>query len=201
MRTWIVALGLLVARAANAQLPWPLDTFETDQSRDWFGAAPTYVEDGGPQGAGDAWLRLQSDGSAFSGGKMAGFCSATRWTGDYLASRLLAVSCQLQNPSDKVLDMRVVVFSGAGQRWTSKTAFRLQPFQGWTKVTFRIREADLVRVLGTFNYTQLMTTVSQVMLRHDPEPPSSGGVSIAAVLGVDNVAGLHYPVPPVFFAD
>lgn len=199
MRIWLLALAL-ASSFAQAQLPWPLDTFEDTTSRDWFGAAPSYVEDGGPKGAGDAWLRLESDGSAFSGGKMAGFCSATRWTGNYLASNLLGVSCNLRNPSDKVLDMRVVVFSGSGQRWTSKTAFRLQPFQGWTKVTFRIRQADLTRVQGTFTYPQLMSAVSQVMLRHDPEPPSAGGVSIAAVLGVDNVAGLHYPVPPVFFA-
>ena len=41
----------------------------------------------------------------------------------------------------------------------------------------------------------MFTSVVQVMLRHDLDPPSSGGESVSATLGIDNVRLAAAPLP------
>ena len=54
----------------------------------------------------------------------------------------------------------------------------------------------MTRVLGTLSHAALMANVTQLMFRHDVEPPSSGGDAIAGVVGIDNIhAIVKFPIP------
>ncbi len=187
-RTLSPLLLFVLAPAAFGQANRPLDTFQTLDSRDWGGGAnPTYLPDGGPGGQGDAWLRITSTGTGGAGGRLATFSDGLRWQGNYLALGRRRIVTSIQNLGNTTLLMRIVVFSTSSQRWTSRVPVVLTPFQTWRVAEWRLGPTDLVRVQGNLTYEQALQNVTQIMIRHDDEPPSAGGTPIAGSIGLDNV--------------
>ncbi|MBV6457278.1 MAG: hypothetical protein HONBIEJF_00386 [Fimbriimonadaceae bacterium] len=171
------------------------DDFETIASRDWAGGGiETYVETGGPQGDDDAFMQLDSRGGVGQGSHLACHNSNPRWTGNYAIAGVNAIGVWLKNFSTQTLNMRIVLFSTDTQRWTSKTGLTMNPNQGWTYHEFRLDPANMVRVLGNLTHKQVITNVTKIMIRHDPEPPSSGGAAIDSLLGIDDVQALRRPL-------
>ena len=51
---------------------------------------PVRVSDGGPGGAGDAFLRVEGNGGSGSGSNLVAF-NTDQWSGDYVANNVLAI--------------------------------------------------------------------------------------------------------------
>ena len=81
--------------------PLQRDDFQDGTTQGWTtGGAnpnpPTWVSDGGPEGVGDGFLRVEGNGSSGAGGNLVAFNSA-QWTGDYLAAGVTAIRADLRN--------------------------------------------------------------------------------------------------------
>jgi hypothetical protein len=169
------------------------DSFQDGTTQFWEGGAnPTNIPSGGPFGAGDAFCSIESIGGGGPGSRLAAF-NLEQWVGDYRANGIRSLDLHLNNPSDRALLIRVVLFGPQGSRFTSINPVRLAPGQEWTWGNLPLHREALIRVLGNETWDQVITGVSRLMIRHDDEPPSSGGSVIVARLGFDNVLASEGP--------
>lgn len=196
MKRLVGALAATCAAfSASAQIvSGQLDDFQDGTVMGWTGGTgPTNVPDGGPMGAGDRFMRLTSAGASGPGSRLGAF-NAAQWSGDYASAGVTAVSVDLRNPSDKDLEVRAVLFSTEGARWTSTTSFALPAMTDWTRATFSLLESDLTLALGSTPYATLMSDVQMLMFRHDGGAPDATGEPIEAEMGVDNIEAVPEPV-------
>jgi hypothetical protein len=187
MRRWFLAVALLGATAGSAIELGQIDTFENGTTMFWQGAGqgpPINIPTDGPRGEDDNHLRVRS--GVGIGPHLATY-NPVHWSGDWTAAGVKAVEVHVRNESAVTLHLRGVWFSQTGARFTSTKELVIPPDGRWYKVGFPCRAGDLTRVLGGQSYAEAMTMVERFMLRHDPDPPSSGGTDVTGQLGVDNV--------------
>ena len=187
------AIALAVFSSPVAAATFHTDEFEAAVNPDleWEGGGGTgtsvaHVATGGPAGAGDGFLQIDS-----SGGFLAAFNTRTDWSGSFTALDSLGrlkVDVDLMVPvGSSPMSVRFVMIGSNSDRWTSVMA-QVPPSDGvWRNYTFSLAAAALVRVLGTGTYTNLMDGVGRVMFRHDPDEPSSSGTSVTGTLNLDNI--------------
>lgn len=178
------------ARAVNIGVQ---DNFQNGTVSEWYGGTLITNLSGGPLGASDLFLNVHSSATGGgNGSKVSSHNSELRWTGDYVAAAVSAIEVDMRNLGATTLNMRLVMF-GSGSRWTSTTGFTLAPNSGWQHLTFPISQAALTRVLGGNTYNDSLTTINQIMFRHDGGTPSSGGEAISGTLGMDNITAVPAP--------
>lgn len=197
MRLFFNAILALVACGEVVLAATPhVDDFSTD-AMGWGGGGVSvqWHASGGPMGDQDGYISVTSFNN------LATLNTRSAWTGDYSAIDAATISVDLKLDSEfDPLSMRVVLFGpGAtpqtADRWTS-TIPAMVPADGvWRNYSFSLAETDLTHVLGSNNYPSMIANVVQVMLRHDTAPPSSGGDSVSATLGIDNVRLAVAPLP------
>jgi len=186
----ILACLALIAPFASGVTLGQRDDFQDGTTQGWGGGAnPTNQPSGGPNGAGDRFLQITSTGGAGSGSRLATF-NNIQWAGNYVAAGVDGIRVHLRNQSSSTLQMRIVIFSANGTRFTSRVPATLPPDNTWREVTFSLREADVVNVFGPESYADVITNVERIMIRHDADPPSEGGDPIQAQLGIDNVTAI-----------
>jgi len=185
---WIAAV--LLPGAGWAITEGQIDDFQDGTTMGWKDGVnspnqPTNEANGGPQGAGDRFLRNASDGSAGAGGKMVQFNNTT-WTGDWNAANVAGVRMYLNNLGTNAMDIRIALLSGS--TWfVSQTPFALPPASGWQHADFDT--GDMTRVSGTLDLAAVLGDVDAFRILHSSTVDFSGD-AIAAVLGVDNVTAL-----------
>jgi hypothetical protein len=174
-----------------------VDTFQNGLTAGWSeGAAslnpPTVVSDGGPGGAGDAYLQNISSGFGSGGGRMVEF-NQDQWTGDYAAAHVTRISMDLANLGSTPLAIRVSIQGQAtGTRFASTDAFPLPPDGGsWHHATFLLTPAALTSVGGPDPLATVLGNVSEVRILSAANGPTFIGDSVAGTLGVDNVRALR----------
>lgn len=189
MKAIALAGAVLAALTAHGQVSTStFDDFQDGTTMFWGGGAdPVNVPTGGPGGVDDKFLQITSRGGIGAGSRLAVNNFESRWIGDYRAAGVTAVKLWLKNLSNEQLSMRIVLFQGTFDRFTSNNEVVLAPQQDWTLVSFPIGPSDLVRVQGSITYDQLIVNVNEVMVRHDADPPSAGGDAIVASAGLDNI--------------
>lgn len=192
-----VAASLAVAgyeRAPCATLH--TDDFESGLSG-WTsgGAIVTRQTTGGPDGAGDGFLNVQS---TFR--NLATYNSTSAWTGDFAAIGAVAVTADLMVPAGTTpLSIRLVLFGpgtspATSPRWTSTVAANVPADGVWRSYAFPLAEEDLTLVLNDGEYVDVIGDNLRSMIRHDTGSPSSGGTSVDGTLGIDNVTLAGAPV-------
>lgn len=185
----LVAIQQLVCGAAGAAV-LHVDGFDAAGTSGWSGGAfggqsVSRQVGGGPNGAGDPFLQLQTSSS-----NLAVHNTLSSWIGSYTAIGAARVSVDLMNTAGSdPLAMRVVLFgpTSTGNRWTSSTPHLIPADGVWRNYEFSVSQDALSLVLGSVSYPAMMADVRQIMLRHDPGTPSSGGTDVSATLGVDNI--------------
>ncbi len=194
--TWsLMAAGLPIAAIASATAlgiaPGMIDTFEAGASGGWAAGdaslyPPALVATGGPAGAGDGYLALQSAGGFGPSSRLV-VIAGPQWAGDYLAAGITRITMDLKNLGNTTLDMRLWLVGPAGASALSRDAFALPAGGGWTRVGFALDTAALTgQVMATLG------GVGQLRLYHATAAVFPGEAIVAA-LGMDNVAAVPEP--------
>jgi hypothetical protein len=187
-----VALLVLLALAAGASPQIVLgqeDDYQDGTLQFWTGGANMQnMADGGPAGAGDRFLHVQSFGGFGGGSRLATF-NNSQWTGDFQSAGVTAVSVWMRNLGATALEIRLVLFDFTlgDTRWTSTVSQTLPVGGVWKQMVFSVEEADLTRAQGTQSYADLIVDVDRMMLRHQAGAPAAEGDPIAATVGIDNI--------------
>jgi hypothetical protein len=188
-----LALAAAMAASAQAVVIGATANFQDMTLQGWEGAGPTVVPNGGPTGAGDAYMSLTSIGGNGPESRLATDNGGTDWTGNYLTAGVTTVEADFLNLGAVPLSIRAVFFNGQVSRYTSKIASPL-PVDGlWHHFVFAIDPTSVTQVIGTDPYNVLFSNMSSLMFRHQAGNPDFGGTPIASSMGVDNIRILPAP--------
>jgi hypothetical protein len=215
VRSTICIVTLMLAGGLYGLTLNQVDTFEDLTVMGWRVGDPTHpappenIPTGGPAGAGDAYLELQSlgAGAGMAGSRLAAFFGP-QWAGNYLATGIAAIRMDVHNFGTTELHLRLLFEDFSGVPMTpplnlamSANAVVIPAMSGWMTVNFPITPADLVSGgLGTI--VGSLTDADEVRIFHNPLPefggPFAGPPQIVAVLGVDNVTAV-IPEPSTYW--
>ena len=188
----VFVLVVVVAGLASAVELTRLDDFSDGTVMGWVegGSSPNppiNVPNGGPLGAGDAYLENTSVGGSGAGSKMIMFNNA-QWTGDYnVLGPWLAIRAHMANFGTQILDMRVAVEGANGAWFASSTSMAIPADGMWYEVVFDLTESDMVLVGGSGTLDSVLDDVVEMRILSSVAPDWRGD-SIQGVLGVDNIA-------------
>jgi hypothetical protein len=176
MRCLLAAAGtaaMMLAAAAWAVDPLQVDDFEDGTTMGWEEGAPSpnppvNVPDGGPGGAGDAYLENASSGGTGAGSRMVMFNNA-QWTGDYVAAGVVALE------------------GAGGGRYASVDPVVLPAGSGWLLVVFDLTDAGMVQVGGAQTLAEVLASVTELRVLAS-NVPDWNGAALVATVGMDNLA-------------
>ena len=197
MKRWILALGLCVAAGpAYGTTLTPVDDFEDGTLMNWAYADPsrlTNAATGGPAGADDNWLRLETDGVSNPGGRPV-ITNEDQWSGDYVAHDVLAVSADFANFGAEDLHIRFALQGAGGERYVTTAAIVLPADGVWRNLEFALEAADFTQVTGgTASFADVLLDVERIRFLSRELDAGWNGDEIATVLGVDNILNLPEP--------
>jgi hypothetical protein len=194
--TAVVAMLILAGSATGTPIPGQVDDFQDGTTQDWTSGfpnpnPPVNVPDGGPLGAGDAYLSVTSNGRFGAGGKPVTY-NIGQWTGDYLTAGVSGIQMDLNNSGDTELELRLLLDGPGGRFHTA--AVPLEPSGDWRSERFSVDPGDLI-ASGGANASATISGVTRLWIFHNPNNGFSGP-SIIAEFGVDNITALEDPVTP-----
>lgn len=180
--------ALTVPAAASAIVLGQLDDFQDGTTQGWRHGGPSpnppsNVATGGPQGAGDAYLRITALGEFAPGGRLVAFNDDHRWTGDYVAAGVDVIRADVRNPGTESLPIRFGIQSSTS-RFVSTEPFLLPGDGQWHEVLFDLTEMSDVGGGGTVEDALADVRVVRVLAA---AAPTWQGDVIEAELGVDNI--------------
>jgi hypothetical protein len=195
-KPFLLALALACAPLASAQISLGhVDDFQDGSLMNWqSGATLNNIANGGPMGAGDRFLKIDSDGGSGPGSRLGAF-NSDQWGGNWIAAGVDSVTGWFNNLGQTDLHLRITFFRFPGDqtRWTSTNAQTLAAGSGWTQMTFSAKEADLTQVMGTLDYNTVLSGVSRFMIRHQSGLPNAEGDPIVGSMGMDNITAVPEP--------
>jgi len=197
----LVASGLLLTSPA---LSWAIslgqsDTFQDGLTADWSNgfasfAPPQVIGTGGPAGAGDMYLQMESFGGSGANSKPTIF-NSLQWIGDYTAAGVMGISVSMSNFGANPLDMRMKI-GGAGGEFITSSHLALAAGSGWQDYTFSLAAGDLV---GAGDVAATLADVTQVWFFHNPTA-AYPGPAVATTLGLDNITAVSAVPEPTTIA-
>jgi hypothetical protein len=207
MRGNFTFAGIFIAMsvaAAPAVTIGHVDTFEDGSTMGWVTGmmldfTPLNIPDGGPAGAGDSYLQLNSTGDAGQpGGRLVVNNATVNWTGNF--GGISAIRMDLNNFGPTDLDLRLLFEDFAGLPPPVNLALSTEPVSlqagsGWVTVTFPIHPGALTAPFGTAAAALANTDVVRIF--HNPSPeflgPMSSIPAVEATLGIDNITAVPEP--------
>ena len=188
---WIVLICLWICHSGSQAVTIvQKDDFQDANigTMNWAGRSnPTRITTGGPQGAGDAYLRINSTN----------FHLATKnegqWMGDFIAAGVQAIEMDLNRtagPDD--VQIRLFVHGPGGRFGTTNPTVPIV-LGVWEHYVFDLTSTNMTYVSGgTGVLEDTLKDVTNLLIRNDPTPtPSDTGTHfphITATLGIDNIA-------------
>lgn len=147
---------------------------------------------GGPNGDGDAYLRINATGGNGPGSRLATFNTQSAFVGNFKAAGVTALEVDLRNFAETPvpLNMRLALLgpdNANANRFTSINAIDVPNDGQWRTYTFPISSEALTRVAGTTTFDQMFSQVRRIILRHDVDGASAQGSPIAGTMGIDNI--------------
>jgi hypothetical protein len=202
------AITLLVGGAASAApMLGQVDTFQDGTTGGWtvalLGEAhplPPLNEGGGKEGPDDRYLLLTSHGAVGPGSKLSAANLEPRWTGNYLAAGITAITMDVINfgPTDLYLRFGFEdPTTGPPENIAFSDAAYLPAGSGWTRIQFLVGPSHLTAALGSV--AAALSNTTAVRLYHSDIPnfpnPFQPVPAIMAQLGVDNIQATRVPEP------
>lgn len=190
MKRPLIASFFAIAAASHGISFGQLDTF-TSGAANWSGSSPTLAL-GGPGGASDQYLRLQS-GPGFSP-KMAAR-NQVQWLGNYTAAGVNQVTLNVANFGANQIELRVVLFGSAGQEFTSASSTPIVADGLWRSISFSLLQSALTSVGTGSDYAGMMTAVTNFQFRNNPGAAAGSGsqTNFTGIMGIDNVNAVPEP--------
>lgn len=192
----VAGMVMMIAMPAGAVVLGQLDDFEDGTLQGWgVGTSnpnpPVNAPDGGPIGAGDAYMLVTADISGAGGSRLV-TNNSLQWAGDYLAAGVMAIAADMNNLSDVPVTMRLAL-DGAGGRFSSTLGVTLAANSGWVRVVLPIGPADLTAI-GGGAHSVLGTLGDLTLLRimHAAAPGFSGD-EVTGMVGMDNIKAIPEP--------
>lgn len=149
---------------------------------------PVVLVDSGPLGPGDNALRVTSNGGTGAGSRLVVF-NETLWTGDYIASGILAIAADLRNSGTTTLSFRLG-FDGPGGKFVT-AASTVAAFSGWAHRIFDISPASLISAGGS-NAAATLAGVTELRILHS-STVDYRGAQISSGFLVDNIQAVPEP--------
>jgi hypothetical protein len=200
----ILALTALCVSPLRAVTFGQVDTFEDGTTQDWrVGVgpfAPTHPAPpanvlGGPAGADDNFLQINSVGGAGPGSRLAVINFNSQWAGDYIAAGIASIGMYVFNYGNVDLYLRLM-FEDPLAGPPQNIAYSADPIlvaagSGWTWIEFPIEIPNLDAALG--DVTTALTNTTALRIFHS----ENGGLAepVVAQLGIDNIQTLGTAVP------
>jgi hypothetical protein len=148
---------------------------------------PQVVANGGPGGAGDAFLQITGTGALNAPGGRVVAIGGTQWAGNYSALAPVAIAMDLRNLGQNPLTVRLLLEDPQGAPPSDEGVTTLGislPVGGpWQHAQFLINPGALTMLGGNPNALLANTT----LLRIIHSPTAADAVDVAGVLGVDNI--------------
>jgi hypothetical protein len=202
MRNAIVSILLLLSLPAAALTVGQIDTFQDGTTQGWLvaplgaphPAPPVNVPDGGPGGAGDAYLLITSVGGSGPGSRLV-ILNGEQWAGDYLTAGVGGIALDLLNLSAQDLSIRFLLedpADGPPQNVALTGPATVPAGAGWTTVQIPLTVDTLTAVEGTVEAALAGATFVRILHNPDPTFPPP---PVVAQLGIDNVTALSGVVP------
>ncbi|HMP60452.1 MAG TPA: PEP-CTERM sorting domain-containing protein [Gemmatales bacterium] len=199
VRGTIFALTLLFmgSAAAQAQIPlYQLDDFQDFTTQGWTNGPvpPPTNQDGGPLGAGDRFLRV--DSGTFGGGPRLAVFNLSQWIGDYTANGITGLQMDLRNFTNDPLSIRIGLRQSNGNQFTpgyvSSTPFILPADGEWHTAFFGIDAGSLTGLFSPDPLATFLQNVGELRIIHNPSVSLIGAVGNFQV-GVDNIVAVPEP--------
>jgi hypothetical protein len=188
-----LAWAVVATPAARAAIVFgQLDDFESGTMGWEEGSAspnpPTTVPDGGPQGAGDAFLRNVAGGSG-AGSRQVMF-NQDQWTGDYNAAHVTRITGWAANQGATPLHLRVALASSLTQ-FGSTEPVELPADGVWRRVTFDLTPEAMTRIQGSADLAAALANVTELRLLSAAAGPALRGDPVASTLAVDDLRAMR----------
>lgn len=162
-----------------------VDDFQDGTTQGWTSGSanpnPPIWASGGPDGPGDGYLRIESNGLAGPGGNLVAF-NTDQWSGDYAAAGVVAVRAELRNLGETDLVIRLLV-EGSGGSFLTAAAASLPVGGEWQRVVW-----PTAALSGIADPGLVLSGVTKLRILHAPTPDDAE--PLAGVLGVDDVTAL-----------
>ena len=200
MRSGLFIAVVAACVPASAALATPtlfqVIDFQSGSNQGWVngGAAPDPVnmDDGGPLGQGDSYLRVTANGGGGPLSRLVVLNTNQRWTGDFASAGVTTVGMDLKNFGTEPLSMRVAFRETGGTWYASTTPFTLAADGAWHPAAFDLRNAGIVPSTGTTPVATGLTRVGEFRILHN-ESIDYKGAAVSSAFGVDNIAALPEP--------
>lgn len=189
------AFSLLLTSASAVTLYKP-DTFDSTLEGWQGGSNLVRRSTGGPGGAGDGYMEINSTGATGNGSRWVVYNNA-QWTGDFQFALADAIRMDVINTGSADLHLRVAFGDNTGPlnggTWfASATAITIAPGSGWTSVLFPITDNDLVAVTGAGDFDDVLSGVVSMRILSSVLP-SAFGDQVALQGGIDNIRAVPEP--------
>jgi hypothetical protein len=155
---------------------------------------PSILANSGPLGSGDAALRVTSNGGTGAGSRLVVF-NTTLWSGDYIASGIVAIAADLRNSGSTTLSMRIA-FDGPGGKFVTAPS-AIVAFSGWVHSIFDIKPGSLISAGGN-NAAATLASVTEMRVLHS-STVDYRGAQVSSSFLVDNIQAVPEPAAALFF--
>ncbi len=185
------------------------DTFQDGTAGTWQGGgqlthpnASSVITDGGPTGAGDHFLEINSsinDPNAAPRLLAISSIPATEWTGDFIDAGVTGVSMDLMNPNSIALTMRVAFRDGTTNSspayvTNNANAFSLPADGKWYHVTFQLDASQMSTVGSPGDFTAFLKSVQEFRIVDSATATYMGDQFTSnTFFGVDNITAIPEP--------
>ncbi|MDC8003650.1 T9SS type A sorting domain-containing protein [Aureisphaera galaxeae] len=186
----LIAAGIYTVASAQISTS-TFNDFEDGTTQGWDNGSsspnpPTNIPDGGPGGAGDAFLEEISGGGAGPGSRMIVFNTNDEWLGNYEALTIV-LNFNAKTPTNEDLFIRLAMEGGSDETTISSTTAVTVPAQSnWNEYTLSLDAADFTLIDGANTIEEVLQDVTEIRILHS-DTPSFIGQSIDATLHLDNV--------------
>lgn len=173
------------------------DNFQDSTTQGWQVGAPSplppqVVTSGGPQGAGDAYLLISSNGGSGAGSRLVVY-NLDQWKGNYTDAGIQFISMYMNNFGTTDLMMRISLSGPGGNIWSANPV-SVPHGSGWVITKFPVQAADLT---GAGDILSTLQSVTGLRILHSVSGGYKGDV-VAAQLGIDDITAAEEPLPVEF---
>jgi hypothetical protein len=192
-------LGTLVIPAPTAAqvMVGQVDTFQNGTTQNWVGAPPPNqpinVPNGGPAGAGDAFLQITSTGTSGPGSRMVTL-NDVQWSGGSTYSpAVTGITVDLKDLGASPLTIRLAFQDTSSGTYSSTVGFSLPADGAWHNALFSLLDPNMTTLTGSQPFSTALSTGIAEMRILDSAAPAFIGDVIAGTLGIDNITAVPEP--------